>query len=219
MPKIKYKAIIFDLDGTLLDTLTDLADSMNIALEHLGCPGHPRDAYRYFVGDGMKNLARRVLPPERRDKESIASCMQEMTEVYARRWTQNSKLYAGVPQMLTSLVDRGLTLTIFSNKPDDFTQKCVQHFLNKWPFAEISGAKDNIPKKPAPDGALTIAHNLGLKPADFLYLGDTNTDMKTATSAGMHPVGALWGFRSAEELTSAGAKELLTAPTDLFKYL
>jgi len=214
-----FKALLFDLDGTLLDTLEDLAESMNMVLRTMHCPTHAVAAYRYFVGDGMKTLALRVLPPDRQDQHSINLCLKGMASEYGRRWHEKTRLYKGIPQLLTALQESGLRLTILSNKPDDFTKNCVKYFLSRWSFAAVEGAKSGVPKKPDPAGALTIAQALKLEPEEFLYLGDTNTDMQTASSAGMYPAGALWGFRTAPELKNSGAKLLLKSPEELLKHI
>lgn len=214
-----FKALLFDLDGTLLDTLEDLAESMNNVLRSMHCPTHATAAYRCFVGDGMQALAQRVLPQDRQDPQSIALCVKGMAHEYGRRWHEKTKLYKGIPQLLTGLLERGLQLTILSNKPDDFTKHCVRYFLGQWTFAAVDGAKADVPKKPDPAGAIRIARHLKLQPAKFLYLGDTNTDMQTANSAGMYPAGALWGFRTADELRDSGAKLLLKSPEELLSHI
>ncbi len=214
-----FQAVLFDLDGTLLDTLTDLADSMNAALAGLGLPGHPREAYRYFVGDGMATLARRVLPETRRDEENIARCVVAMREEYGRRWAEQTRPYPGIPDLLDRLAGLGLRLAILSNKPDEFTRRMVGHFLPGLPWSEVRGQRPEVPKKPAPGGALAIAQALSLPSARLLYLGDTNTDMQTAIASGMYPLGALWGFRTASELLAAGARELLHHPLELLPLL
>ena len=214
-----YKAIIFDLDGTLLDTLEDLADSMNAALARLGAPQHPAPAYKHFVGDGVIELCRRTLPPDRRDEPAIKQAVQLMREEYGRRWADKTRPYDGIPELLGALTARGFTMTVLSNKPTDFTRLCVQKFLGRWQFAAVQGLDETVKKKPDPSGALAVAHQLGIPPADFLYLGDTNTDMKTAVASGMYPVGALWGFREANELTANGAKVLVAKPAEVLRLL
>lgn len=195
-----FKAVIFDLDGTLLDTLTDLADSMNAVLKRLGLPVHPRDAYRTFVGDGLETLARRVLSGHNHSPAMLQCCIEGMRTEYQRRWADKSAPYEGISELLNALTSRSLKLTILSNKPDDFTRLLVNHFLSSWHWSQVRGARPETPKKPDPTGALAIAGELKLAPAHFLYLGDTNTDMRTAIAAGMVPIGALWGFRTRAEL-------------------
>lgn len=214
-----YKAILFDLDGTLLDTIEDLADSMNAALARLGAPQYPVPAYKHFVGDGVIELCRRTLPDDRRDEASLKQAAQMMRAEYTHRWAAKTRPYDGIPELLDALSARGLTTTVLSNKPTDFTRLCVQEFLSKWTFAAVQGLDEAVKKKPDPSGALAIARQLGIAPADFLYLGDTDTDMKTAVAAGMFPVGALWGFREADELTANGAKVLVAKPADVLRLL
>ncbi|MCK4623702.1 MAG: HAD family hydrolase [Phycisphaerae bacterium] len=216
---MNYQAVLFDLDGTLLDTIDDLADSMNAALERLGCPGHGVDEYRLFVGDGVDTFARRVLPEDRQDEPIVARCVELLQAEYANRWNVKTRPYDGVAEMLNGLAARGLAMAVLSNKPDDSTKLCVANLLPDWRFDMVQGVADGFTPKPDPAGALKIAETIGIAPGEFLYLGDTNTDMQTATAAGMYPVGATWGFRPADELSANGAKTLINHPTDLLKLI
>jgi phosphoglycolate phosphatase len=216
---ISFKAVLFDLDGTLLDTLKDLADAMNIALEKLGFPSHPVEAYNIFVGDGIRCEAERALPPEHRDEETIEKCVAIARQEYDRCWADNTKPYSGIPELLQEIEKLGLPMTILSNKPDDFVQLMVKKLLPNWEFQIVLGLKDSIPRKPDPGAALEIACQLQIAPKDFLYLGDTNTDMQTANAAGMYAVGALWGFRGEEELLSNGAKKLVKIPQQVLELI
>ncbi len=215
---MKYRAVIFDLDGTLLDTLDDLADAANRVLADAGLPVHPRNAYRYFVGNGLPMLIRRILPQDRRGDEEVGRLSLAFREDYGQNWHVKTKLYAGVAAMLTGLRERGVVLAVLSNKPDDFTRICVRRFLGGWRFEVVLGQRSGVPKKPDPAGALEIAGLLDLPPAEILYLGDSDTDMKTARAAGMFPVGAAWGFRTAEELRASGAAELAGRPEELLGF-
>jgi phosphoglycolate phosphatase len=219
MAQVQYKATLFDLDGTLLDTLEDLADSMNAVLECRGLPTHEVEEYKFMVGDGVSTLARKALPMEWCGEQTIADCVMEMRDEYKRRWDKKTRPYDGIPDLLDALTGRGLALTVLSNKPDDFTRLCISKFLGNWRFDAIQGVDEGVRKKPDPSGALTIAAKLDIPPAEFLYVGDTNTDMQTAVAAGMYPVGALWGFRTAGELLASGAKVLIERPGDLLKLL
>ena len=172
-----------------------------------------------FVGDGVKNFASRALPDDRRDDATLAKMLPVYAEAYGKNWANKTRPYAGVPELLDALFARGLKVVVYSNKPDEFTQATVKTLLGKWPFDAIVGARENWPHKPDPSAALDIARRLDISPADFVYVGDTNTDMQTATSAGMYPVGALWGFRTADELKSNGAKLLAAHPQDVLKVL
>ncbi len=215
----KYRAVLFDLDGTLLDTLKDIADSANRVLAWAGFPQHPVDAYRYFVGDGMENLARRVLPADRRDPQTVARTWAAIDAEYTRHQADATRPYPGIPDLLTRLTERGLKMAVLSNKPDHSVQSTVATMLGEWHFDVVLGARPAVPIKPEPVGALDVAARLAIPPAEFLYLGDTGTDMKTAVAAGMYPVGALWGFRTADELLASCAKTLAKYPTDLLKLL
>ena len=211
-----YKAVLFDLDGTLLDTLEDLADSMNAVLSSRGYPTHPMAEYRYFVGDGVEMLVRRAVPDGLGSEEQVVrACMEQMRDEYARRWQAKSRPYPGIPELLDGLTENGILLTILSNKPNAFVQQIALHFFGKWRFATAQGAVPDVPRKPDPAGALAISRTIGVPPASFLYLGDTNTDMETANAAGMYPVGVLWGFRPEEELRGAGARFLAARPEDV----
>ncbi|MHC1725523.1 MAG: HAD family hydrolase [Syntrophobacteraceae bacterium] len=215
-----FPAVLFDIDGTLLDTLQDLADSMNGTLVRFGFQIHETDAYRYFVGDGMENLVRRTLPASvRTNADVISQCLEVMRETYGRKWKEKSRPYPGIPELLDALTARQIKLAVLSNKPDDFTQKVIKELLPAWKFEIVLGERPSIPRKPDPTSALEIADRLGLKPGSFLYLGDTATDMITANAAGMFPVGALWGFRTAEELIASGAKKLIQRPAELLELL
>lgn len=216
---MNFKALIFDLDGTLLDTIGDLTDSMNLTLSRFGFKGHDQEAYKYFIGDGIEALAQRALPPENRDEEMVARCVKAMREEYALRWDKKTRPYPGIPQLLDTLTQKGWPISILSNKPDDSTRLVVAKLLSRWSFQIILGSRPSVPQKPDPTAALEIAGLLNLSPSQFIYLGDTGTDMKTALSAGMFPVGALWGFRTAQELLDQGARVLIEKPLDLLSYL
>ncbi len=214
-----FRAVLFDLDGTLLDTLQDLADAMNGALADLGHPPHPVGAYRYFVGNGAVNLARRTLPEAARTEEQVARAVAAFSTRYAENWNATTHPYPGVMALLMALHERGLTLAILTNKPDAFAQQTVQALLPAQLFAAVVGMTPQRQTKPDPSEALRLARELGIPPAEWLYLGDTATDMETARAAGMYPVGALWGFRTADELCDSGAQVLAAQPADLLQVL
>ncbi len=210
-----YPAAIFDLDGTLIDSLEDIADSMNAVLSSHGFAAHPLDSYRYFVGDGIATLVRRALPENDSPEETIRQCVHEMREEYRLRWREKTHPYDGISGILEELYRRGIKLNVFSNKPEDFTRLTVDEFFGRERFQEVLGVGPSVPAKPDPAGALRIAEVLEFPPERFLFFGDTNVDMKTARGAGMNPVGVLWGFRSAEELTAAGAMKVLRHPEEI----
>ena len=210
-----FCSVIFDLDGTLLDTLEDLADAVNRTLAAHGFPTHSVDAYRYIIGDGSKKLIERALPPEHRDRETVAGCFEAYRHDYRQNWNVKTKLFEGIPEMLHRLTERRLKMAVLSNKPHEFTQQCVAELLAPWHFEPILGQRENVPLKPDPAGALEIVRQFNLPPSDFLYLGDSAVDMQTATAAGMFAVGACWGFRTATELRQSGAKKLIEKPAEL----
>ena len=214
-----HRAVLFDLDGTLLDTLADVGGSMNLVLRQLGLPEPSLEAYKQYVGDGVECLVRRVLPAERCEPATVAQLGARMREEYGRHWADTTRPYEGVAELLDALTARGLPMAVLSNKPENFTQLCVTRLLPQWRFAAVVGQQPALARKPDPAGALEIARRLGVAPAEMLYLGDTNTDMQTATAAGMYPVGALWGFRSAEELLAHGARALAAHPRDVLPLL
>lgn len=213
---MRFKAVIFDLDGTLLDTIGDLARSMNIVLEQFGFPGHDVEAYKTYVGDGLEMLVRRSMPETVREDGGLRSrCMQAMREEYHRRRKETTGPYPGIPELLAELAARQLKMAVLSNKPHAPTRLLVEELLPNWRFDAVVGESPETPRKPDPAGALAIARSLGLEPRHFVFVGDTGIDMKTANAAGMHPVGALWGFRAADELLAAGARNLIHDPLEL----
>ncbi len=216
---MSYRAVLFDLDGTLLDTLEDLADSMNAVLRQLGFPPHPAEPYKYFVGDGVVNLVTRALPEDHRDEATVAQAVRLMRSIYGEHWADKTRPYPGIPELLDAVVERGVKMAVLSNKPDDSTKLCVAKLLPSWRFDAVIGQSKAIPPKPDLAGVRAIVARLGVPIEQFLYLGDTNTDMQTANLAGMFAVGALWGFRTAEELRGAGAKVLIERPADLLVLL
>ncbi len=216
----KYRAVCFDLDGTLLDTLDDLADSANRVLAARDLPTHPVEAYKYFVGDGMRALVRRIVPEHLRADDELADALFHAARAqYAKRWAEKTVPYPGIPEMLSELTGRGVTMAVLSNKPHDFTELCVAELLPHWKFEIVQGVSDTVPAKPDPAGVRDLAQRLDIPPAEFLYVGDTATDMKTAVAGGMFAVGVLWGFRQADELLENGAQVLIARPEELLALL
>ena len=216
---MKFEAVLFDLDGTLLDSIEDLTDSMNIVLDGLGFPGHDAEACKHFVGDGVEIFALRALPENHRDQATVAQCVAEMRAEYRKRWSLKTRPYDGIPELLDDLTLRNLKLAVLSNKPEESTKEMVAELLSKWRFHPVAGARPSVPKKPDPTLAIEISQQLRLPADKFLYLGDTGTDMKTARGAGMFPIGALWGFRTAEELKDSGAEVLVAHPSEVLQFL
>ena len=216
---MNYQAVVFDLDGTLLDTLADLASAMNAALEANALATHPVEAYKMFVGGGLMNLVHRTAPGSTDDPDLEARLVARMRAEYAKCWDATTRPYDGVGEMLDALTRLGVPMGVFSNKPHEFTILCATKLLAGWQFVAVRGVNEQTPRKPDPAGALAVAAELGVEPSRTLYLGDTGTDMVTANNAGMYAVGATWGFRGVEELRANGAREIITAPGQLLGLL
>ncbi len=212
---MKFKAAIFDLDGTLADTIEDIADSMNYALAVKNFPLHDYGDYKYFVGRGMEELVLSSLPEEQRSEEIEQECLALLKEHYGRNYLNKTRLYPGIMEMLIGLSGMNLKLAVFSNKTEEFVIKIVEALLSSIRFEKVLGARPDMPKKPDSAGAIYLSNSLGVLPGNILYVGDTNTDMITANRSGMYALGALWGFRTKQELLESGAKELLSHPLDI----
>ena len=215
---MQYKAVIFDLDGTLVDSLADLSDSVNLMLESYGFPTHEMEQYRYFVGNGSKKLMERTLP---RDKAASAEFVEEALvkykAIYKERLLEKTRPYNGVRELLAELKSRGIPLAVCTNKHNDAALTIVKILFAPGTFEEVLGDRPGFPKKPNPATPLEIASHLGVKPDEVAYLGDTSVDMETAVHAGFLPVGVLWGFRPEKELIESGAKILLKKPSELLE--
>lgn len=217
---MKFTGAIFDLDGTLLDSLTDIANSANDVLQQLGYEPHPLSAYATLVGDGVRVLFERALGTDSADDDAlIEKCMSLFNEIYADRCIQASRLYPGIESLIDSLNDRGLALAVLSNKPDRFTKLIVKHYLGDSKFRVVLGQREGIPRKPDPVAVFEIARALDMSPDCIAYIGDTNTDMLTARNAGCLAIGVTWGFRSREELLECGAALLADDADELLKHL
>jgi phosphoglycolate phosphatase len=212
---VKFDGVIFDLDGTLVDTLQDIADAMDRVLAQEGAPGHTSAEYRYLIGHGIRNLVAESLPPDLRSEERIARCYERMIEDYGRNSLVKTRPYDGVPELVRALRGEGLPLAIHSNKSDELTRDIVAALLDPADFVVVHGARPDAPLKPDPAIALAIAARFGVAPEHVVYVGDSLVDMRTATAAGMIPVGALWGFRTRDELVESGAAVVIDAPLDL----
>ena len=213
------RAVLFDLDGTLLYSLADLAASMNAVLSRDALPLHATETYKHFIGEGVEKLVERALPPSRREPELITRYVAKMRAEYSQRWNHKSRLYPGIDMLLDALVERELTMMVLSNKPHDFTVRIVEHYFARWPFADVAGARADVPKKPDPRAALRMARGLSLEPNEVLYVGDSDTDMLTARAAGMPACAALWGYGDRAELEAAGAAYLVSDPQQVLAFL
>ncbi len=211
---MRIRGLIFDLDGTLLNTLDDIADSWNTVLKKRGYPTHPVSSYKFFVGEGAENLVHKVIPKTIHDEEIIEECLRDWKNLYSNHWNVKTAPYDGIASVLQILKSRGLSLSVLSNKYHEMTKKMVEHFFGDSLFNCIIGA-GQFAKKPDPHAAEFIASDQGIPPEHFLFLGDSGIDMQTASAAGMHAAGVLWGFRDEKELRENGANYLLKEPADL----
>ena len=214
---MEFDGVIFDLDGTLVDTLEDIGDAMDRVLAREGAPGHTYGEYRYLIGHGIRNLVTEALPAELRSDERVARCYERMIDDYGVNSLVKTRPYEGVPELVRGLRAGGVPLAIHSNKSDALTHDIVAALLDPEDFVAVHGARPDAPLKPDPAVALAIAARFGLPPARVVYLGDSLVDMRTATAAGMLPVGASWGFRTCEELVESGAAVVIDAPLNLLE--
>lgn len=214
------KAVIFDLDGTLSDSIHSIKYSGDKALEAFGYGPFSLEQYKYFIGDGAANLVRRALQAGG-DKELVH--FQEAYALYREVFRENCmyrvKPYDGIQELLAFLKDQGVKTAVLSNKPHSETENVVETLFGKNCFNVIRGQTEDVPLKPSPEGVFRILEQLGLEAADALYLGDTATDMHTGRNAGLFTVGALWGFREKEELVEGGAEALVEYPLELLRYI
>lgn len=199
-----YKAVIFDLDGTLLNSLGDLAAASNYGLKKCGYKVHDVDKYKTFVGDGRYKLIERVLPEEQRTPETIDKVLSLFNEYYGEHMIDMTRPYEGIAQLLDELKAKGIKIAVVSNKPHEFTTEIVTKFFGDR-FDIIFGHREGYKAKPDPAAVLEVIREFGFTKEECLYVGDSNVDIKTAKNSGLKSVGVLWGFRSKEELEKEGA--------------
>ncbi len=218
----KFRAVIFDLDGTLLDTIEDIAGATNRVLEARGLVPFSTDETKLLVGDGIDEMVRRAFALRGEATLSdadVAVIIQDYRREYQACWRCHSRPYPGIPELLAELCRRGTKTAVLSNKSHMFTTAMTEALLAGSRFDLVRGAAPGVPLKPDPAPALAIAGELGVEPPACIFLGDTSVDMKTAAAAGMFAVGALWGFRTAEELLASGAAALVSSPRELLDWL
>ena len=213
-----YQALIFDLDGTLLNTLPDIQESLNEVLTQEGLPTHGENDIRFFVGNGLEQLVVRALPAGLRRPPHVKAVLQKFIALYKTRQCSKTRPYNGIQELLAQLRSEKFPLAVLSNKDHVNTLEVVEYFFPGI-FQIILGFRDNVPPKPHPAGALEIAEKFKLPPKKILYVGDSNVDMETAQAAQMDAVGVTWGFRPQEELSRAGASYLAKNPSEIITYL
>ena len=199
------KLVIFDLDGTLLNTISDLAHSTNFALEQNGFSGHPIEAYKFFVGNGINKLFERALPEGKKTEVNIAQVRKSFLPYYDEHNTDFTKPYEGIHELLLTLQSKGCMLAVASNKYQTATEKLIKYSFSDISFAAVFGQRENIPVKPDPAIVYDILKITNVSPEDAIYIGDSGVDMQTASNSGIFSIGVTWGFRPRTELETAGA--------------
>ena len=208
------KLVIFDLDGTLVNSIDDLADAANAALIENGFPARSIDEIRQFVGNGAAELLRRALPDGEYNAETAAKMRTGFDAAYRKGFAVKTKPYKGIPELLDELKHRGVLLAVASNKPDEFTKAIVSHFFGDM-FDAVQGQTDTIPKKPDPTVALEIMRKLNIPKEFTAFAGDSDVDIHTAANSGVVSIGCSWGFRSVETLREAGADFIINNPSEM----
>ncbi|MDX1679507.1 MAG: HAD family hydrolase [Akkermansiaceae bacterium] len=206
-------SLIFDLDGTLIDSLPGIADSLNRALEKQGLPTQPQAAVRSYVGNGLKLLVERAAPDA--DEATIEALIESFKEDYQHSWIEGTRAYTGITQLLKELQRSGHQLAVLSNKVQPFTQTITREIFPTVHFTSVTGQQDGIPHKPHPLGALNIAAAMGRNPRDCILIGDSVADVETADNAEMQFIGCTWGYQDRIRLIEAGAKHFIDKPSQL----
>ena len=214
-----YKTVVFDLDGTLLNTIDDLADAGNRVCAARGWPQHTVEEYKYFVGNGIPKLVERFSPPQARTPDQLADTLAAFQADYGAHLRDKTAPYPGMPALLARLKAAGVQLAVFSNKADPLARQVVADYFDASLFDAVRGALPGVPTKPAPQGTLALMQAIGADPAATLYVGDSNVDVDTAHNAGLPCCGVLWGFRTRQELTDAGAEHLAANAEELWNVI
>ncbi|PIE97972.1 MAG: phosphoglycolate phosphatase [Treponema sp.] len=214
------KACIFDLDGTLTDTVETLAYFVNAELAKYDMPAIPSEKFKIFTGDGARNLIRRALAFHgRKDEAPEDKILQDYNAAYDANFLYKCKIYDGICELVNELKARGLKIAVVTNKPQGTAEKVVEHFFGAGTFEVVVGQREGFPIKPDPAGVFEVLEKLHLRKDECIYIGDTGTDMKTGKSAGLFTVGVLWGFRSKEEIEDAGADVIVSQPSEILRFV
>lgn len=213
---MKFKGIIFDLDGTLVNSLEDISDAMNTVLTNLNYPTHTYDTYQYFIGSGLRNLVSKALPASNNSEDQIETCFDCMITEYREICTLKTKPYEGIIELLDTLASKNIKLAVFSNKADELTKKIAAEIFPDYFDAAVGLSTEEL-KKPNPFEAIAISKNWNLKTEEILFVGDSDIDMQTANNANMFAVGVSWGYRTEKELKNSGAKLVINNPTELIE--
>ncbi len=215
----RFKAIIFDLDGTLVDSVYDIADAGNVALKTLGYPPHSYEEYRHFIGHGLRELCRKSLPEDQREEAVIDSCHRLLAAHYQAHSTDKTRLFPGMEEVLEKCRRQGLKLAVLSNKADILTQDILRRLnIHSW-FKVVTGLRDGFARKPDPKGVFWVCNCLNCPKENILYVGDSAIDMQTARAAGLESVACRWGYRPEEELLNEHPDHIIRQPLELLDIL
>lgn len=207
--------VIFDLDGTLINSIEDLADAVNKALLDCGFPTHEVEKYNYFVGDGAGKLISRAIPDGEKTEENIKAVSKNFSENYGKSFAKKTYVYDGILKLLEDLKNAGFSLAVASNKPDEFTKVIVNKLFKPQTFDIVRGHIDGVLHKPDPQIVFNIIDELGSDKSTSFFIGDTNVDIKTAQNSGIKSIGCQWGFRGRDELLKSGADFIAQHPSDI----
>jgi len=211
---LRYKAVIFDLDGTLLNTLDDIGESANGVLAEYNLPACPINNYKLFIGNGAKNLIRRASKGKIEETE-LDIVINKFRAAYALRFDRKTKIYPGIENLLTWLQNVGIPFGVLSNKSNDLTNKIIKHYFPSHTFFAICGQKTGIPIKPDPTQANNMISTLKYQSNEFIFVGDSGVDMDTAHNAGIYALGVMWGFREKSELEDHRADFIVSNPEEI----
>ncbi|MBE6799042.1 MAG: HAD family hydrolase [Ruminococcaceae bacterium] len=215
---LKIKAVIFDVDGTLLDTYRDLANAVNFALIENGLPTHSSEKYKYFCGNGTEKMIERALPEDKRDDALIAHLKKYYLDFYNKHTGEETRVYDGIQELLSTLKQKGIKMGVVSNKIDCMVQQVIPQYFGDC-FDFVTGQRDGIPAKPDPALVFEAMKALGVESSECIFVGDSGVDAMTGSRSGAFMVGVLWGFRDRDELVTNGADAVISTPMELLEYI
>jgi phosphoglycolate phosphatase len=215
---MKIEGVIFDLDGTLIHTIEDIAGAANRLFDRHGIPGHEVDYYLKWIGNGAKKFIERALGVPV-SEEKLMTYLKEFKAIYGEHLHEKSRIYEGIPGVLDKLQAEGIKMAVLSNKPHLLTQRVAAYYLSPWTFTHILGQREEIPRKPDPAAAFEIAEGMGLDPANILFVGDSNNDILTARAAGMVPLGVYWGYGRLRTEAVEGDYRILEEPGEIIPFI
>jgi phosphoglycolate phosphatase len=215
---MKIEGVIFDLDGTLVHTIEDIAGAANIMLARHGLKEHDLDYYLKWIGNGAVKFVE-LAYGEPLERYQLMAYVAEFKEIYAENLHNRSRVYDGVSEVLDELVKRGIRISVLSNKPHLLTREVCDFYLSGWPFDPVFGQRDEVPRKPDPAAAFEIAKGWGIEPERILFVGDSDNDILTAKAAGMLPLGVSWGYGRLVNEPVEGMGELMDNPSDILNFI